>query len=425
MLSKFKNILFWSVISAAFIGPGTVTVAAQAGASFGLSLLWALTFSIIATLILQEGAARLTICSGTTLGNAVSKRFGAKPQYSWMVFLAVAIGCGAYEAGNIMGGVSGILLIYDVNKEVLVTIIGLLAIAILWTGRIKLISNALGIVVAIMGIAFFSVALNTDLDFGKILISAVTPSFPESSSLLVIGLVGTTVVPYNLFLGSGISTGQNLQEMRVGLGWAILIGGAISCAVLMVGSGIEGEFSFVALVNRFENSIGNWSGILIGVGLFAAGFTSCVTAPLATAITGQSIFSKNRAWDTGNKNFRLTWLIILIIGLAFGITDFRPIPIIILAQALNGLLLPFVASILWITLNNAKVMNTNNVNSVWMNLITGVVVFISIFLGMNNLSRATMSMINYESPGVLLPTNLIASAVLTIFISYLVYRERN
>ena len=56
-MSRFWNVLFWSVIAAAFIGPGTVTTAASAGTSFGYSLLWALAFSTLACL-LDAGVSR-------------------------------------------------------------------------------------------------------------------------------------------------------------------------------------------------------------------------------------------------------------------------------------------------------------------------------------------------------------------------------
>ncbi|MEE4361255.1 MAG: divalent metal cation transporter, partial [Pseudomonadales bacterium] len=47
------------LVTAAFVGPGTITTAALAGADFGLGLLWALAFSLVTTLVLQEQAARL------------------------------------------------------------------------------------------------------------------------------------------------------------------------------------------------------------------------------------------------------------------------------------------------------------------------------------------------------------------------------
>lgn len=425
MISKVKHILFWSVISAAFIGPGTVTVAANAGASYGLSLLWALVFSVIATIVLQEGAARLTIGSGSTLGETIAIRFGQKRNMSWVVFLSVVLGCAAYEAGNILGAVSGAQILFEVEKAPLVIAIGILGFLVLRSGNLKIISNTLGIIVAIMGVAFILASFSSGIPVTKILVSAINPNFPTGSSLLIIGLVGTTVVPYNLFLGSGISAGQTIREMRMGLIWAVLIGGIISSAVLVVGVGVEGAFSFQTLAERLEQSMGQWAYVLIGIGLLAAGFTSSVTAPLASAVTGQSIFRNSPKWQTGNQYFKITWVAVLGIGLVFGITDFKPIPVIILAQAVNGILLPFVASILWIVLNNKSTMPEAHRNTRLLNVLTGLVVFVSIFLGLNNLTRASASAVGAGNVEGLLLYILGVAFALTFYIAFLVYRERN
>ena len=69
-MTRIGSILFWSVIAAAFIGPGTVTASALAGATYDLKLLWALSFSVLACLLLQEASARLTVVSGKDLGQA-------------------------------------------------------------------------------------------------------------------------------------------------------------------------------------------------------------------------------------------------------------------------------------------------------------------------------------------------------------------
>ena len=74
-MKRITTILFWSVISAAFIGPGTVTTAASAGASHGFQLLWALVFSTLACVVLQEAAARISIVSGKNLGEALKERY--------------------------------------------------------------------------------------------------------------------------------------------------------------------------------------------------------------------------------------------------------------------------------------------------------------------------------------------------------------
>jgi len=390
MILRIKNILFWSIISAAFIGPGTVTVAAKAGASYGFSLLWALTFSIVATIVLQEGAARLTIATGKTLGEAMAEKFKGRI-IAWLIFGSVVLGCAAYQAGNILGAVSGASLIFDVERKFLTLTIVIGSFLILRTHNIRLIGNLMGLVVAIMGGAFVLAALQTESSLIDIASAAITPSFPVGSSLLIIGLIGTTVVPYNLFLGSGISKGQQLSEMRSGLVGAVVIGGIISAAILVVGTGVTGEFSFLNLSKTLETNFGSWASWLIGVGLFAAGFTSSITAPLAAAVTGSSIFGKNEDWSEGNRFFKLTWMGILAVGLGFGLTEIKPIPVIILAQAVNGILLPLISVFLWLLLNDQRVIKKEFANGVLLNWLTGAVVFVAVFLGANNFVKAAIS----------------------------------
>ncbi|MEZ4997546.1 MAG: divalent metal cation transporter [Bacteroidales bacterium] len=67
-----------SLVTAAFIGPGTITTCTLAGASFGYALLWGMVFSVAATIILQEMAARLGIISRNGLGEALRAHF-SKP----------------------------------------------------------------------------------------------------------------------------------------------------------------------------------------------------------------------------------------------------------------------------------------------------------------------------------------------------------
>ena len=84
---------------------------------------------------------------------------------------------------------------------------------------------ALFALVAVMGGAFLLTGLLLKPPPGEVLAGLAVPSVPAGSSLLVLGLVGTTVVPYNLFLGSGIARGPRLGEARFGLAVAIVLGG--------------------------------------------------------------------------------------------------------------------------------------------------------------------------------------------------------
>lgn len=430
---KLSRILFWSVISAAFIGPGTVTTAASSGAQFGLSLLWALTFSTFACFLLQEAAARIPLASGMNLGQALVERYGWK--HFVPVFLAVAIIVGgvAYQAGNILGAVSGALLLVDSSsgtnwQTILTLIIAFSAAGLLAIGNIQKISRLLGIVVAIMGLAFIIVALRLDISWGAAIGASIVPRLPEGSGILIIGLIGTTIVPYNLFLGSGMAKHQDIKEMRWGLGIAIILGGIISMAILLVGSSMEAPFSFAGLADAMQNALGTWASTLFGIGLLAAGFTSSVTAPLAAAVTAESIFSEpGKSWGEKSKPYIAVWLGVLLIGMIFGVTGVKPIPIIILAQALNGLLLPFVAAFLLLIVNDQKVMPAEFKNSTGLNILSLLVVGVSIFLGLNQVLKASFSALSLPLPELSTSVSVLLglSLLITAYLAYKIFTQEN
>jgi len=169
-VKRFLSILFWSIIAAAFIGPGTVTTAASAGAAHDLDLLWALGFSVIATLVLLEAATRLTIVSGRDLAEAIRNRFEGT-RTSLLVLLlvlgAIVVGNAAYEAGNILGAVAGVQLGAQVPSWAATLVIGGGAGLLLWFGTQKVVANVLSVVVAAMGVAFLVTAVSLSPPVGR------------------------------------------------------------------------------------------------------------------------------------------------------------------------------------------------------------------------------------------------------------------
>ncbi len=392
---RILNILFWSVVSAAFIGPGTITTAAKSGAAFGTELLWALLFSTFACLILQEAAARLTISTGKNLGQAISSQFN-NSRYKILILAlvlgAIVLGAAAYEMGNILGAVAGIRLIFNIPAYILVLFIGIVSFLILSIPSLKIISTIMGVFVIVMGAGFLITATLVQPSISEIVKGAFIPSLPSGSQagFLVLGLVGTTIVPYNLFLGSGISSkNQTIGEMRFGLAIAIILGGLFSMAVLVVGTSVIGQFSFESLAEALFQKIGSSGKYLLGFGLLAAGFTSAVTAPLAAAITLKSLFgNKNpEKWSPTSIHFKLGWIIVLVAGVGFAIGNVKPIPAIILAQALNGFLLPFVSIFLFVAINNRNI-KSSQTNPLILNIIMIFIIFITLILGLNNAAKA-------------------------------------
>ena len=75
VLKEILSLLYWTMLAACTVGPGTVVTCARAGAEFQLNLIWALIFASILAYTLQEGTARLTINSGRSLGQCLQVKY--------------------------------------------------------------------------------------------------------------------------------------------------------------------------------------------------------------------------------------------------------------------------------------------------------------------------------------------------------------
>ncbi|MCU0302549.1 MAG: Nramp family divalent metal transporter [Thermoanaerobaculales bacterium] len=392
-MRRLLDLLFWSVIAAAFIGPGTVTTAARAGSDHGLALAWALLFSTAACLVLQEASGRVTVVTGLELGEAVRRRFPRAVGWLPPVLAGgVILGCAAYQAGNLLGAVAGLRLAVDGSAVWLTLICGAASAALLATGSTRLIAQVLGAVVALMGIVFLVTAVRVAPDLGALLEGLLVPRAPRGSAVLVLGLVGTTVVPYNLFLGSALARGHILGEMRWGLAVAVGGGGLISLGVLVVGTVLGGGLEFDRLAAVLSERLGPAAGWSLAFGLFGAGFTSAITAPLAAAITARTLLGGEGGpdWSERGWRYRSVWAGVLLTGVLVAVTGVRPIPAIILAQAFNGLVLPLTAVFLWIVINDREQLGAK-VNGRLLNLVTGAVVAVCLVLGVRGLLAAVRS----------------------------------
>ncbi|MGB3180914.1 MAG: divalent metal cation transporter [Cyclobacteriaceae bacterium] len=413
--SNWKNVLFWAVLSAAFIGPGTVATAASAGAGFGLSLMWALFFSVFGCIVLQEAASRITIVSGLSLGKAIGVLSHNSVWLRYLVGFAVIFGCAAYQAGNILGAVAGISLFLDIPRWVVTLTVGGFAALLLATNSIGKVSYYLGFVVALMGLAFLIVAFHApvlDMESADTWKSMIYPSIPSGSDLLILGLIGTTIVPYNLFLGSGISHGQTVGRMRQGLIPAIVFGGLFSAAVIVCGTLISGSFTFEKLFGSLTTSFGPEAGWLFATGLFAAGFTSSVTAPMASGLTLQMTLpdsvSKTKAYNIG-------WIFAWTAGISLGLLELRPVPVILMAQALNGLVLPVVTFCIGLAVNHKGLMSSTYKNGVVLNIFLSVIIVVSSFLGFRNIYRAAATAFDISFGQLTMPV-LVATAVAVLIL---------
>lgn len=382
------------LVTAAFIGPGTITTASSAGAHFGFALLWALLFSVAATLVLQEMSARLGLVTREGLAEAMRAHFRSPLFGKFAVLLivaAVGFGNAAYEAGNIAGAALALNNIFHPGDGVWAAVIGGSAALLLASGRYRLLEGTLILLVLTMSIVFLLTAALVAPAAKDLLLGLLRPTLPDGSVMVVIALVGTTVVPYNLFLHANavrekwpaeIPVEQAIRESRLDSGLAIGLGGLITLAIMSTaaaaffstGLAFEGG----SLARQLEPLLGPAAGYVFAAGLFAGGFTSAITAPLAAAyaVCGALGWRNNLS----APGFRLVWVTVLLTGTLFAALGTRPLTAILFAQMANGLLLPVVAVFLLLVMNSRPLLGEHT-NGVGANLLGALVVAVAVGLG--------------------------------------------
>ncbi|MEL7445512.1 MAG: Nramp family divalent metal transporter [Pseudomonadota bacterium] len=398
MFNRIRNVGPGALVTAAFIGPGTVTACTLAGANFGYALLWALLFATVATVILQEMSARLGTVAQQGLGETLAGLFQDTP-WKWplilLVGLALYLGNSAYEAGNISGAALGLGAIAggsDTAFKLSVAAIALSAAALLLAGSYRQIERVLIALVLVMAIAFVATFAIVRPDFAALFGGLFIPSIPDGSLMTVVALIGTTVVPYNLFLHASAAKSrwsgeEDLQAARADTGIAIGLGGLIAVLIVSTASaslfvaGLKVE-NAADMATQFEPLFGEASSLLLGIGLFAAGLSSAITAPLATAYAMTEILRVGG--DEKTLWFRAIALSVILIGAGIALTGAKPITIILTAQFANGLLLPIVAIFLLYVMNRAEVLGQHT-NSKFANALGLAVVAIAAGLGLRSI----------------------------------------
>ncbi len=384
------------LVTAAFIGPGTVTTCSLAGANFGYALIFALVFAVITTIILQGMTGRLSLGSGLDL--AQSLRGHSQNRWTRILFIiltlsSITLGCAAYEAGNIIGGSLGMNLITLVSQKVWVVLIALVAMLILGAKKYRLVEKVLIFLVFIMSLSFITTLIIIKPDITAIL-KGFIPTFPKNSLFIILALVGTTVVPYNLFLHSSAvkekwKTIEHLKDVNRDLLLAVCLGGFISISIVVTSAvafhaeGIPLE-SGIQMAQQLKPLFGNFANIMFGLGFFAAGLSSAITAPYAAAYASSGILN----WKGGqnSKGFKAVWMGVLLAGMTVALLNLKPLSVIVFAQVANGIILPLAAVFLLVVLNNRRKMG-QLANTRRQNIIGGIIILIVSVLGLWNILK--------------------------------------
>ena len=352
------------MVAAAFVGPGTVTTASVAGASSGVSLLWAVAISVLATIVLQELSIRSALSTNQDLAPLI-RQFGHDRGWgvpiALLILCSVGLGNAAYQSGNLAGAAMGLSGATPVRFIHAVLVTGSFAAGLILVDRYRLLERAMLILVGLMTclLTGLAVACLPELMTAH---RQVVSNVHAFDATVVLALIGTTVVPYNLFLHatavrhrwSGIALVDALRQARIESAGAIVVGGVVTAAIMIVATVvIAGDTSRPALEalqvgidQRFPDN-GRWA---MGAGLFAAGLTSAIAAPVAAGWAVCGVMGWNTS--SGSKAFKGVALMVLAVGMLFAIFAARPVALIVLAQATNAVLLPLVALVLLAIVNS-------------------------------------------------------------------------
>ena len=385
------------ITSALVVGPGSLTLASKIGAIYGNQLIWVLIVTVIFMMIYTEMSMRIGLASKLTFIQLTKQKWGKLG--------GILIGIGAFlvttsfQAGNSIGVGVAFSIITGLNTQLLIVLFTIFGIIILFSKNFYDVLEKLMIgLIALMLLSFLITAFLAKPSVGSIA-SGIVPTIPEGSLGLIIALTATSFsivgAAYQSYLvkekGWSISdASEGSKESYFG----IFLLGLITFLVMIVGAAIlKPEGIMVDSVNEMgltlEPLFGSWATIVFMFGLFGAAFSSL----MGNATIGGAMLSDGLGFGNSLKDIRVKLMIIAvmlfgsIIALIFG---GAPVNMIVFAQAITIVVVPFIAIALIVVANDENVMG-NLKNTATKNIIAVIGLIVLIILAFNNIKNIFFS----------------------------------
>ncbi len=393
VLKRIKMTSPGSLVTAAFIGPGTITTCIRAGYTQSYSLLSIMVIATLLAIVIQYYAAKVGIITqcGRNICLTVKSKTG-RFLACLLVVCAIFVGNCAFEAGNITGAALGLqLLVPSLTSTGYIVGTTLIAGLLLWKGQFSFIQSVLKIVVLLMAVCFLTATVIIRPDLSNIIHGLFSLDF-NGNIILIGALIGTTVGPYSIFLHSEAAaqlwhTPNDLKDMMIDTIVSIAMGGIISCCIIIVSASTATileiqELTIMNFSKSLELPLGLIGQKIFLVGLFAAGISSAITAPLAAAYTITELCPE-KPIITKKGVFRFSWGTVLLFGLTISlILGSSPVNLILFAQYTNALVLPLVIIFLLYCLNSQSM--GKHKNKLFSNVILCISIVACILLAFKN-----------------------------------------
>lgn len=340
------------------IGTGSVTTMAKAGADYGMTLLWSVLISCMATYVMIVTYGRYTLVTGETALQAFRKHI--HPAIAILFIIALTVGV----SGSVMG-VMGIVadVSYEWSKgfveggiKPLYWAMFFISIVyfIFWRGRTQVFERALAVIVAIMAASFvinFFILMPPPMDMVKGLIPSI-PDVPETAGkgplLLIASMVGTTlfsglfIIRTTLVKEAGWTLKDDKQQKRDAF-FAVFMMFLISAAIMAAAAGSLYANGLkldkpAEMIGLLEPLAGSFAASIFAIGIIAAGVSS--QFPNVLMLPWLICDYQNSEREMTLPKYRIMVFLISLLGLVVPLFEARPIFVMIASQAFNVILLP-------------------------------------------------------------------------------------
>jgi len=401
---NFRHFRTRLLIFLAILGPGIITANVDndaggiytysvAGAKYGLSLLWTLIPITIALIIVQEMVGRMGVVTGKGLADLIREEYGFRTTFILMVLLIITnLGNTVSEFAGLASGMS----VFGMSRFVAVPVGAFFVWLLVVKGSYRYVEKVF-LAACVIYIAYPVSCFLAHPDWTDALVSTVKPSFHFTSGYLyvVIGLVGTTIAPWMQFYlqSAVVEKGVKLKDyiysrLDVIVGCIITDVVAffiiVACAATIYVSGHREIKDAADAALALQPLAGHAASALFAVGLINASLFSACILPLATAY----YVCEGLGLESGiNKRFKeapaFYWLYTSLIFLGMlavvMLSESQQVPIILLSQVANGILLPFVVIFMLQLTNREDIMGKYR-NSRFFNVIAWVTCIVMIVL---------------------------------------------
>lgn len=388
----------------AIMGPGLITANVDndangiatysvAGADFGYSIIWVLFVVTFFQALIQEMCARLGCVTGKGLSDLIRENFGVKvTMYLMLVLLAANF---ANVIGNFAGIAAGAEL-FGISRALSVPLGAFLVWFLVFRGSYEKVEKIF-LWACLIYLTYIISGILAKPDWGQVahetLMPKVRNDFPYI--YMVIAIVGSTIAPWMQFYQQSAIRDKQVDPKDYGyVRWDTYIGTIfmalvsffiiVACAATLHAKGIRIETAEQA-AQALAPLAGKYCSVLFGIGLLNAAIFSTAIIPLSTSYAICEAFG----WESGvGKSFReapmflgIYTALIVFGALIISIPGIPLIPIMVLSQALNGILLPVILIMLLILINKKRLMGKWT-NSALFNILAWVTVVVVILLSL-------------------------------------------